>query len=59
MVSDRTRTEATLGDYEGSGDADDGTAYAATDDVDPIIVANPNGGAEILGPNDPLEDSTE
>lgn len=57
MVSDRTRTEATLGDYESSGDADD--AATDGDDVDPIIVANPNGGAEILGPNDRLEDSTE
>ena len=72
MVSDRTPTEATLGDYEGSAaaadaaEADQSDADESGDDgdadgsaVDPIIVANPNGGAEILGPNDPKENSTE
>jgi len=69
MESNRTRTEATLGDYEGSAAAaeadqsdadefgDDGDADGS--DVDPIIVANPNGGAEILGSNDTPEGSTE
>jgi hypothetical protein len=72
MVSDRTRTEATLGEYEGSAAAADAAEAdqsdadesgeegdAAGSDVDPIIVANPNGGAEILGPNDTPEGSTE
>jgi hypothetical protein len=70
MESNRTRTEATLGDYKGSAaaadaaeadqsDADSEEGDAAGSDVDPIIVANPNGGAEILGSNDTPEGSTE